>query len=170
MGYTHYWDLKGEVTPETKKQMKTAVWELNLLIDRLPGTTDTAGGYYADEPLKICGGDGTGKPNITDEVICFNGCAKDGNDYESFYFNINNVEWTFCKTARKPYDFVVCLALICLTNNLEGFKFSSDGGLDDWKPAVDFYFDKTGREVTENLKDSMLSVFGVYDNTELHKN
>lgn len=163
MGYTHYWDLNGEVGPKQREQMRVASWELQMLIDKLPEHSTSAGGYYTDEPLRICGGDGTGKAEITDRFIRFNGDAKKGNDYETFSFDIENIEWTFCKTARRPYDFVVCLALICLANNIEGFKFSSDGGMDDWKPVLDFYLTKTKREPTENLKISVLSVLGAYD-------
>jgi hypothetical protein len=167
MGYTHYWDLNGQVTNKQKEQMKTAVWELNLLLDRLPKHSTSAGAYYEEEVLRICGGDGTGKAVITDEFINFNGDASKSTDYESFYFNINNAEPAFCKTARLPYDFVVCLTLLCLANNIEGFKFGSDGGLDDWKPAVDFYLDKTAREISANLKESVLGVLGAYDRTEI---
>ena len=65
------------------------------------------------------------------------------------------VNFDFCKTARKPYDFVVCTMLLSLANHLENFEFSSDGDKDDWKPVVDFYLKENNNYISDNLKKSL---------------
>lgn len=151
MGYTHYWDLK-KTTAQTREQVKTALAEVAVLFDKLPQNSNAAGGYYVEEKLRLFGGQGTGKVYLTDEALIFNGDAKQSLDHETFYFDISNMsDFNFCKTARKPYDFAVCVALLAMANHIEGFEFSSDGDLKDWKPAIDFYNEKVGY-ISENLK------------------
>jgi len=151
MGYTHYWDLKTP-TASTREQVKTAFAEVAILFDKLPANSTSAGGYYVDEKLRLFGGNGTGKMHINDEALIFNGDAKQSLDHETFYFDITNLsEFNFCKTARKPYDFAVCVALLAMANHIDGFEFSSDGGIEDWKPAIEFYNEKVGY-ISENLK------------------
>lgn len=160
MGYTHYWNLK-KPTKKTKEQVKTAFDEIAILFDKLPQNSTSAGGYYVDEPLRLHGGDGTGKMHINSEALIFNGDAKQSLDHETFYFDITNLsDFEFCKTARKPYDFAVCVALLAMANHIEGFTFSSDGELEDWKPAIDFYNEKVGY-ISENLKTNVCKLTGL---------
>jgi hypothetical protein len=43
----------------------------------------------------------------------------------------------FCKTARKPYDLIVCGALIVAAKHASEYvKVSSDGEVSDWRPAL----------------------------------
>lgn len=157
MGYTHYWDLKP--TDQTREQVKIAFSEVENLFDKLPQHSTSAGGYYVDEPLRLKGGTGTGKIEINHEVLIFNGDAKQGLDHETFYFDLNEMsDFNFCKTARKPYDFAVCVALLAMANHIDGFKFSSDGTLADWKPAIDFYNEKVGY-ISENLKVQVSNLY-----------
>lgn len=150
MGYTHYWNL--EPTEKTKEQVKTALTEIANLFDKLPKHSTSAGGYYVDEPLRLKGGMGNGKMHINDELLIFNGDAKQSLNHDAFYFDLTNLtEFTYCKTARKPYDFAVCVALLAMANHIEGFTFNTDGTLADWKPAIDFYNDRIGY-ISENLK------------------
>lgn len=136
MGYTHYFELKRKATEE---EIEKVLEEVKNMVKHLPKSSPTAGGYYSDDPLKICGGMGVGKPTFSKEMINFNGDESEGLDHETFHIEFNKPKWDFCKTARKPYDMLVCLCLISLKNNIEGFTFSSDGVLDDWEPAFEFY-------------------------------
>ena len=63
-----------------------------------------------------------------------------GLDHESFFLTPETTNWNFCKTARKPYDLLVCAVLLSAYNIL-GYELSSDGGFEDWQPAIDFYLD-----------------------------
>ena len=90
---------------------------------------------------------------INEQIIRFNGDESKGLDHETFVFEFKEEDQSdFCKTARKPYDVFVCLCLISLANNLEGFTFSSDGDEEDWEQAVQIYgeFNKTFKSLTFN--------------------
>jgi hypothetical protein len=154
MGYTNYWNLKKK-TKKTAEQVKIAFNEVAILFDKLPQISTNAGGYYTDEPLRLRGGDGTGKMHISDDALIFNGDAKQlGGCHETFYIDLTNSETLLnasCKTIRKPYDFAVCVALLAMANHIDGFTFSTDGDLEDWKPAIDFYNTHIGY-ISENLK------------------
>ncbi len=93
----------------------------------------------AESNVPICNGNGVKdtKPVFTDSKVCFNGCEQDA--HETFYVERNNAqpEWrkgdpqhfSFCKTARKPYDVVVVACLIALSSVFGSrVEISSDGG------------------------------------------
>ena len=88
-----------------------------------------------EEPLHLAGPCGNGKPILNENgVFAFNGNEDEDGDYESFYVSLNDdrYEFGFCKTARKPYDVAVCLALLCLANEFgEDFSYSSDGDIEE---------------------------------------
>ena len=115
------------------------VEEAKLLYSKLPEYTDTAGGYYKDQPIKLCGGHGTGEPMFENDKIVFNGDESVGLAHETFYVTPETFEFEFCKTARKPYDLMACAVLISMKKHLKGFSYSSDGDLADWTPAQVFY-------------------------------
>lgn len=147
MGYTHYYYYTPKVGDELK--MKDVKREILKMKKNLPEFSETAGGNYREHPIKIKNWDGKVLPEITDTIISFNGDGSKGLDHESFVFepNFNSTEKTFsfCKTARKPYDFFVCVCLLSLSNHLEGIEVSSDGDIEDWQPAIDFYEKEFGQ-------------------------
>ena len=148
MGYTHYYTYKPKVGDNFK--FKNVLTEIKLLKRNLPENSPTAGGCYGEYPITIRDGVGKGQPEITEEIIRFNGDASQSMDYETFVFKFKEEEQNdFCKTARKPYDMFVCLCLISLANNLEGFTFSSDGDEEDWEPAFKFYEQHIGKNKAE---------------------
>ena len=156
MGYTHYWKQK-RVSTNYKEQANKVLTEVNVLLERIPQNSETAGGHYHDEKIVLCSGDGTGKPDISKERICFNGDEKRCLDHETFHYEFNGEtsDFDFCKTARKPYDMAVCLCLLSLANHIEGFEFSSDGNKDDWQPAIDFYLEMNKNYISDNLENSL---------------
>lgn len=122
MGYTHYW--RGWVTLSD-----TFVADVRTIIEH-SGVT-------------ICGWDGEGVPEITNEEIRLNGSVIDDNDHETFLLvdGVNHSS-SFCKTAHKPYDVVVATILLRAANINKGFKVRSDGDWEneDWIAARDLYF------------------------------
>ena len=136
MGYTHYWTPK-KTTAKKFKEFSNVCQKLH---DNLPKTTDTAGGYYSDFEIKIGNGQGlldkNNKPEFTKDYVWFNGVEELA--HETFAISLNETDWTFCKTARKPYDLLVCACLLASIDIL-GYKVSSDGDIDDWKPALKYY-------------------------------
>ncbi|PSR27615.1 MAG: hypothetical protein C7B46_19320 [Sulfobacillus benefaciens] len=59
---------------------------------------------------------------------CYGDCS-----YESFRFDrVEDARFSFCKTARKPYDVAVTAALIVIKHHLPTVRIMSDGNDDDW--------------------------------------
>ncbi len=114
-----------------------------------------AGGFYDDQPCIIRGGLGQGKPMINESQIWFNGDEKTGTDHETFgikWFEDAKNEYQFCKTARKPYDLLVCVSLLAMREAFKGtgaFSFRSDGDNSDWETAKDLFTRITGSFVGE---------------------
>ena len=167
MGYTHYWNLKN-TTDKFEKQFAIVISEITVLKERLPEHSLSAGGYYKEEPLKLFGGDGKGKPTINKDYISFNGSQKNDMWHEGFYLGTGSEkDFNFCKTARKPYDFMVCLVLISAANHIDGFEFSSDGGFKDWAEVLEFYKDFNDYYISENLKTNLIKNFPNYNFDEI---
>ena len=116
----------------------------------MPEKTDTAGGYYSEDPLKLCGGNGEGEPVFDPNGIIFNGDDSIDLAHETFAVYPKPFN-DFCKTARKPYDLMVCAVLLSMKRHMINFSFTSDGRgtvgeTDDWKPAKDFYQKVCGKK------------------------
>jgi len=106
MGYTHYWENvpSGFLPKEAIKHIETLL------------------AHYA--PLIQIEFDDPQNPIATDELIHFNGKGENG--HETFFFT-PEPSFQFCKTARKPYDIVVCEVLLILKHFIPEMKLSSDG-------------------------------------------
>lgn len=161
MGYTHYWSYR---TPPTKDEFFNVLMDIETARKNLPRYSTTAGSPYKEEPIEIKGGLGEGDPHFTMDEIWFNGDSTDPKkdlSHETFHVKIDpKATWTsdFCKTARKPYDFMVCICLLSLANHVTGFKFTSDGDMEDWQPAITFYRNVIGKlkphVIEENFKQA----------------
>lgn len=122
MGYTHYQHQKREVSPEAWEKICDAT---RKIIEE------------ADAPLAFEYNEPDEEPLIDGECIRFNGIEDDG--HETFVLNRRGSGFSFCKTARKPYDIVVCAILIVAEHFSDGaFDVSSDGRMDEeeWAPAL----------------------------------
>jgi hypothetical protein len=161
MGYTHYL-YRPEKFP--KKKWKDFTKELEMLAKNLPAKGITAGSYGEKHPIILCGWNEKSKeyergfPIVCDDGIAFNGEGDFG--HESFWVPQNmgeeekkfsstdektGLRFSFCKTARKPYDTMVCLALISMKRwFMNDVIVSSDGDKEDWEPALELYTKLTG--------------------------
>jgi hypothetical protein len=74
-----------------------------------------------------------------DDFISFNGNSKFGLDHESMLIDLGEVDYNFCKTARKPYDLAVCLFLMSIKYHIRSTKVTSDGDADDWGRPFELY-------------------------------
>lgn len=159
MGYTHYWGY----TPATgdKFRYKDVLTEVLEMKKNLPEHCTTAGGHFNDHPITLRNGLGKYHPELTKDCLRFNGDASKWLDHETFIFDFNEQEQNeFCKTARKPYDFFVCVCLISLANHLPNFEFSSDGDWQDWQPAFEFYSATFPKQpISDNLKKIVVNNF-----------
>lgn len=151
MGYTHYWSFqpnKVEDTEQLRKKFKKASQQIKKFVDFMNNEKS--------EVYKVCGGLGKGKPIFNETEVWFNGDASQGLDHETF-----SVHWSrpnvlgqfrdFCKTARKPYDLIVCFSLLVFADvfGSDVFNFSSDGDNEDWAKAYEYYYAFTGKEPTK---------------------
>ena len=135
MGYAHYYQMARSFSDCEWKQICKAV---RHALNCLPEKTES------DELLIL--GDGLGekgtRPKILDDVgnashIEFNGIGDLG--HETFWLSksIEGDGLGACKTAGKPYDLAVCVALLIAADIApDAISFTSDGDWDtDWKDA-----------------------------------
>lgn len=160
MGYTHYWEQKRDFSDPEWDLITT---DFQKLLDNLPEYSESAGGSHAGDPLKIVGvegklivkkKDGTilGLPQWNEQEILFNGgggeLIKNNSGHRPYYelahegFVLSknapkDHSFQFCKTARKPYDLIVCSVLISAKiHSPKGILVSSDGEQYEWTPAL----------------------------------
>lgn len=125
MGYTHYWSKKESITE--KKWDKFLVDFNKVLpqfIDLLQKFKDPKSEW--DDSLVV-----------TSQMVCLNGIGENG--HETFCMDKEIMSFSFCKTARKPYDLAVMCALIIAKKRFGSkFSFSSDGcdEREMWLPAM----------------------------------
>jgi len=123
MGYTHYMSYKKVASDHT---IYKVLDEIKVLLEK-----NNLMELITSEDLNIV-------PIFNKELILFNGIKELG--CEIFLFDFTEpTEFTFCKTHRKPYDIIVSLVLLSLSNNISEFTFSSDGTLEDWQVPISIY-------------------------------
>ena len=139
MGHTHYWQFnkKTASTVLNTRRYNRTIAKINLVVKRynelMPKGSDLRLSGYSAFTSNYGG-------------VNFNGCR--GNDHEAFIlrecFNENEA-FNFCKTARKPYDAVVCAALIILKHYMQdAVEISSDGKASDWSHGLAIAKEITG--------------------------
>ena len=145
MGYTHYYavaDLQGDMKiPEIAADVEAIIMASEIQIGNWSGESGS-------------------EPILGPDEINFN--AMHPENFEDFCyppdFELNrsvlrpeSKGFSFCKTARKPYDVVVCATLIAIKHHLGDYvSVSSDGDFDnanEWGPAYDLYFKALRREL-----------------------
>jgi len=143
VGYTHYYYQSKNLT---QKQWEKVCLETFQILD-----------YCKAKKIKLafeC--DIPKPPEVSDEMIRFNGVNDEG--HETFIFFKKKPEeqihsdksryFYFCKTARKPYDLAVCLVLLSLANHSpKSVELGSDGEWDgEWTDARRVYKELFGVE------------------------
>jgi hypothetical protein len=119
MGLTHYWRRPVELEATV---FKAAVADIKKVL--------------AEFDIPLAGWDGKGKPVLKHNYVRFNGLGEDA--HETFGVDrmkaVDVVDKTssFCKTARKPYDMAVRVALIIFSHHFgDAFQVTSDDDSDD---------------------------------------
>lgn len=112
MGYTHYFGYNCISQKDWEEQLDS----MQMMFDYCKDHSETIIQKDYDDP----------SPPIFDKFsIAFNG--KEDLGHETFFFCPQSDDFHFCKTARKPYDLLVCCTLIILKHHFPHFSFSSDG-------------------------------------------
>lgn len=134
MGYTHYWHRPVGKDFEAEK-WKTFVNEVKILSKALPSDIKLGDGL-GEKPFKL-----------EKDRIWFNGIGDES--HETFgiervcppqvdYRRGESELFSFCKTARKPYDLMVTACLLRLKYYFPYTRVTSDGHYKDWEPAREF--------------------------------
>lgn len=135
MGYTHYFTQKQQPSNEQWQVLKEKVIAVYDTMQKQKKRTRS---------FIVCNGVGEVQIHQAQDLfieqgqsICFNGEAKLGLDHETFYLTSKrNKNFEFCKTAQKPYDFLVVAVLILADYYCPNcYNISSDGSKDDWHPV-----------------------------------
>jgi len=134
MGYTHYFQKVGTTRDDALRFEMFANGARTII-------------EYATKYDNIQIADGMGdeldKWEITNEMIRFNGYGADA--HETFYWNINESGFNFCKTARKPYDAVITACLIHLKECYgSAVNIGSDGYWSEWSDGARLYRNALG--------------------------
>jgi hypothetical protein len=164
MGYTSYLRRPKKLN---SAKFKLFVKDVQKFLETpLHGTSKV----YEQATCFIMGGNGEGSPVVNNDLVCFNGERGKFQDFSHETFAVERVfepyegqraengkYFTFCKTAQKPYDILVCMCLISLEYHFgDAVEVSSDGDLYDWEDAIALYEKITNREV--NLKMFQIAV------------
>lgn len=129
MGYTHYFYTKPTLDA---KQFKSFAKDVKKLLN---GVDEVA--FECDMVTK--------RPQVTNEVVRFNGKGDDG--HETFYLareskvsdwqRDKEMAFNFCKTACKPYDkYVVACLILAKGWFKDDIRFSSDGEIEELQEGL----------------------------------
>jgi hypothetical protein len=160
MGYTHYWNYVPSRIKDTevlRKKFKRASKQIKKFAEFVSNEKlDMFNSDITHKPFKLCGGLGEGTPVFNETEIWFNGDGTESMNHETFRIYWSTDEKAFCKTAHKPYDLLVCFALLTFAEifGKNVFSFSSDGDMEDeeWQLACEYYQDVTGKKpITESI-------------------
>ena len=116
-GYTNYWEQSEDFT--------SSEWS------KIVRVTKAVIKKAEKHGIIIRDGWGKGKPVVNNKEISLNGDAENNLDHETFYITKKlKDDWSFTKTARKPYDAVVATILVGIQKIApKKFKPSADGSL-----------------------------------------
>lgn len=151
--YQHYYQTTALIPEDTFNKI---VKDFKKIVKEAPQTTSPFS-KYPNEKLEITQIDGRRKPIINRHVIEFGAAAKwrDPSNKSTLrnehylpmddgIFRLsqagNPVGKQLCRTDGKPYDLLVCAALIIADHHHKGFMFTSDGCATDpiWMEAYEF--------------------------------
>ena len=134
MGYTHYWKQDQKVS---NKKFDCFINDFKKLT---VGSQILQREYDNNDPI-----------SIGDDFIAFNGIGDDG--HETMLYENGGSEFTFCKTARKPYDDYVVASLLLLKNHFtDDIHISSDGNTSEWQKGFDLIKEKLGDDTGFKFK------------------
>lgn len=156
MGYTHYWTQKKTIKSADWIEIQAAC--IRIIAAAVQSGVRIAGADGTGSPLlntETISFNGDGKEDCSySYTSSFDGTLRRVEQFgahESFWLDRklqrdenerspNNgklIKWTFCKTARKPYDVAVTAIGCCLESIWPNyFEFTSDGHLNDWQAGL----------------------------------
>jgi hypothetical protein len=135
VGYTHYVTQPRDFTKAEWLEVRS---DISCILNDVMHVQDIALANSMGE----CGT----QPEITDDMIMFNGLAPN-DDHESMVIERKRPQleewqkrdrrgWSFCKTAAKPYDLAV-VACLAYLESIHGWIVTSDGRGHEWLAGVE---------------------------------
>ena len=189
MGYTHYWYFPATYAVKANT-WKKIVEDFNKILDfkELDGYEQANLRVNLRDILEQKSGQ---KLAITDDMIWFNGREENDQCHETFHLERKSTEesyrtqqtsdingkpipfeegeecFTFCKTARKPYDIVVCCCLLIAKHYVgDLIKVSSDGDETEWNDAINLCKKHLGYNTFSFNHDGKLQENSIIDSLE----
>ena len=149
MGYTHYFTYRKGFSDAQWAEIKKS---LDVAIKNMPKHSTSAGAYHRNDPLVIKAYDGESDEFINsvqsiedvvlgdtgNETILFNGDQALAHQ-DMVLHQQQAGDFNFCKTERKPYDWMVAaLLLIVHSHAHDVMDLRSDGDANDFKDVLDW--------------------------------
>ena len=124
MGYTHYWKRS---RPAARQEWAEYMGDIFSIVKHCTGE---------GIPLVDGMGDEGSLPVISSGEVAFNGVGEEAHETFMITATPNDRGGGFCKTAHKPYDLAVCLALIMAKKRFgPDIEVTSDGDVGEWQEA-----------------------------------
>lgn len=170
MGYTSYYRQKRDMIDDefekfcgdVKKLQESLPATVGEFVERY-GPTDGGLGSHGALPMAIAPEGVEGSSIFGMGAVGFNGAGYGGADHETFWvpqkMGYKAQKWEmagvgqggrlhFTKTARKPYDAMVCACLLALKRRASSaWDIRSDGEVKDWASAHRFAMDALGTKI-----------------------
>ena len=147
MGYTHYIRNNGA----TKEDALNWIEHTNNLIIQYNKTAD------ASDMIVSCGEESL---KLSGNIVRVNGYREKG--HETLYIPAEPRDFQFCKTARKPYDRVVCASYIIAQYLSEGRLIASSDG-----DAFPYDYKGTTYEADTEVLESIAFLKSIYPSYDL---
>ena len=149
MGYTHYYNIQDITKPLMTSEIAQDIGNIIM-------ASEISIGDGSDNP--------DSQPVLEHDLVQMNGIGDEAHDTlcypPDFEWNrqIHPVEFlgfAYCKTVRKPYDVVVCAALLAIKHHQrDNVEITSDGRFDnEWQPAYRLYRRATRRELPPEFRE-----------------
>ena len=186
MGYTHHWEQYESIPLE---DWEPFIQDCKKLYKNMPDHSESSGGYHKDDPLYLSGCFKYKYPKFNKKWVYFNGSStppkdrkKDNSNYkywaedplehetfvltreieENEYGETDGSMWSFCKTARKPYDLMVqAVLLLAKCHFKDRIRIppddwnNSDGEYEDWIQAFELVW-SLGSKIRKKVFEYLL--------------
>ncbi len=146
MGYTHYWSHDPNLD---SSKLLAAMQDAQKLVAAVQAQGIALEVEFGEPTLTL---NGVGEESHEDFIF-----PQNTDPYSLRHPHKDGYLWAFCKTARKPYDEVVCAILLVLKHHLgKQIRLASDGerNEDEWLPAEGLVKEVLGYEVIYQREES----------------
>lgn len=157
MGYTHYFSSRA-VSERNFKKLTSDMKKVEKFIKTNEIVAEISEDNLPSVVVELYDGFGENKGvQYGKDYFTFNGSEENDLGHENLVIQLGG-DGGFCKTARKPYDIVVCLMLISLKYHMKSSVIRSDGKPNEWSQAFTLWgqiFNKRNVMFTFDEKEAL---------------